>query len=109
MALLNLTEKEKADVLKRFMQEFFPYAEFRKAGVFTKEMRNDYEAQAKHICNHLSLKSIYEYGSEEIRCHITYADPKCPAGMATYRPLIDDGNGNLIPEPFVTVIPSIWD
>lgn len=74
-------------VLRRFMQEFFPYSEFRKAGIFTKEMKGDYEAQAKRICEFLGYDSIYEYGSQEIRCHIS-------DGCRT---------------PFITKIPSIYD
>lgn len=77
-------------VLKRFMQEFFPYCEFKKAGIFTKEMRGDYEAQAKKICDYLGYNSIYEYGKDEIRCHISEVNPSSDT-------------------PFVTIIPSIYD
>ncbi|MCW3466544.1 hypothetical protein [Chitinophaga nivalis] len=79
-------------LLKRFMQEFFPYSHFKKIGIFNKEMRGNYYAQAARICNRLGLKSIYEYGSKEIRCHLTYVDGKRPEG-----------------EPFVTVTPSIYE
>ena len=103
-------DNKKDMVLIKWMKEFFPYAEFRKAGVFTKEMKGDYKAQAEHICLILNLKSIYEYGKEEIRCHITYANPDCPSGMCTNgRPLNVDEKGILKAEPFVTVLPSIWD
>jgi hypothetical protein len=84
-------QKTGDDLLKSFMKEFFPYGEFKKAGVFTKEMRSDYHAQAKMICDQLGLKSIYEYGSQEIRCHISYAKG--------YNPTND----------FVTVIPNIYE
>ena len=101
---------KKYNVLVNWMKEFFPYAEFKKAGIFTKEMRGNYKAQAEHICRLLNLKSIYEYGREEIRCHITYANPDCPLGIDTNgRPLTIDDHGKLRAEPFVTVIPSIWD
>ncbi len=63
-------------VLKRFMQEFFPYAEFKKASIFTKEMKGDYQAQAKKICDMLGYKTVFEYGAKEISCHITYAEEK---------------------------------
>jgi hypothetical protein len=78
-------------VLKRFMKEFFPYSEFRKIGFFTKEMKNDYYTQAKRVCKFFGYKSVFEYGAEEVRCHITYAG-KRPEG-----------------EDFVTVIPSIYE
>jgi len=101
---------KKNDVLVNWMKEFFPYAEFKKAGIFTKEMRGKYQDQAEHICRLLNLKSIYEYGKEEIRCHITYANADCPFGLDTNgRPLRIEAGGKLREEPFVTVIPSIWD
>ncbi len=84
-----LTEKDA--VLKRFMLEHFPFTPLRKAGFFTKEMRGDYKAQAKRVCERFGYKTVYEYGAEEVRCHVTYAG-KRPEN-----------------EPFVTVIPSIYD
>lgn len=103
-------KKKKDTVLISFMKEFFPYAQFKQAGIFVKEMRGDYKAQAEEICRILGLKSIYEYGKDEIRCHITYANPDCPGGIDTNgRPLRVAINGKLQAEPFVTVIPSIWD
>lgn len=89
---LQFTEKEKAEVLKNFMKEHFDFKGLCKAGFFTKEMKNDYPAQAERVCMRLGLKSIYEYGVEEIRCHISYAEGKRPE---------DEG--------FVTVIPSWLD
>lgn len=101
---------EDKGVLERFMKEFFPYAEFKNAKIFTKEMRKDYVAQANKICYLLGLKTIYEYRKEEIRCHITYANPDCKTGLDTNgRPMNIDENGNITVEPFVTVIKSIWD
>lgn len=84
--------KEDNGLLERFMKEFFPFSEFRKAGIFTKEMNGDYEAQAKRICDMLGLETIYEYRKDEMRAHISYATGKRPKD-----------------EPFVTVIPSIYD
>lgn len=103
--------KKKANkVLENWMKEFFPYSEFRKVGVFTKEMRGDYEAQAARICHRLGLKSIYEYGKEEIRCHITYTNPACRVGFDTNgRPMNINKNGLLKEEPFITVFRSVWD
>lgn len=81
-----------AELLKRFMKEFFPYSEFRKANVFTKEMRNDFYWQSHVICRLMGLNIIYEYGKEEIRYHASYAEGKRPPGT-----------------PFVEVIPSIYE
>jgi hypothetical protein len=79
-------------VLKRFMQEFFPFGPLRKAGFFTKEMRGDYKAQAEHVCRYFGYKTVYEYGATEISCHISYAEGHRPEG-----------------EGFVTVFPSIYE
>ena len=59
-------------VLKRFMQEFFPFAEFRKLGFFTKDMRGDYYAQAKRVCEFYGYNSVFEYGAEAVQCHLSY-------------------------------------
>lgn len=83
---------KKHGVLERFMKEFFPFREFLKIGFFTKEMKGDYKAQAKRVCDFFGYKTVYEYGSQEMRAHISYADGKRPKG-----------------EPFVTVVPSIYD
>ena len=81
----------KEDVLKRFMQEFFPYTQFKKMGFFTKEMKGDYKAQAERVCWFFGYETVFEYGANEIRCHITY-DKK-------YHPN----------ESFITVIPSAYE
>lgn len=80
------------DLLKSFMKEFFHFPSMVKAGIFKKEMKNDYKAQSERICQFLGLKTIYEYGSEEISAHLSYVKGKRPQG-----------------EPFVTVIPSIYE
>jgi hypothetical protein len=59
---LHFTEKEKDEVLKRFMKEFFPFSEFRKAGFLTKEMKGDYKAQAERVRQWFGYKTVYEYG-----------------------------------------------
>jgi hypothetical protein len=84
-------ETEDEAVLRRFMQEFFPFAPLLKAGFFTKEMRYDYKAQAERVCRFFGYKTVYQYGAKETRCHITYAEGHRPND-----------------EPFVTVIPSIY-
>lgn len=82
-------QKEKEDVLKRFMNEFFPFSNFKKIGLFTKEMKGDYSAQAKRVCHFFGYKTVYEYGAKEIRCHITQVGERT--------------------EPFITIIPSIYE
>lgn len=83
---------EQEQVLERFMKEFFPFGPLCKAGFFKKEMRHDYEAQAKRVCERFGYKTVYEYRAEEIRCHISYVNGKRPEG-----------------EGFVTVLPSIYE
>jgi|JI9StandDraft_1071089.scaffolds.fasta_scaffold93912_3 hypothetical protein len=80
-----------AGVLKRFMKEFFPFTEMKKIGFFTKEMKGDYDAQAKRICDFFGYKTVFEYRAKDIRCHLSYD-----------RERHSD-------EPFVTVIPSIYN
>ncbi len=92
--------KDKA-LLKKFMKEHFPYALFKQNKIFTKEMKNDFEAQANRICKFLGLKTIYEYGSVERRCHLSYAEGA--------RPVWVNEKGELKTEPFVTVIKSIYE
>lgn len=84
--------KKDNGVLKRFMKEFFPFNDLLKAGFFTPEMKGDYEAQAKRVCEYFGFETVYEYGSTEISCHLTYSKDARPP---------DEG--------FVTVIPSIYE
>lgn len=88
----RITEKEKEEILERFMKENFHYPSLLKAGFFTKEMKNDYKAQAERICHFFGYKNVYEYGAEELRCHISYVEGKSPEY---------DG--------FITVIPSLYE
>jgi hypothetical protein len=90
----------KDKVLENFMKEFFPYGQFKKIGFFTPEMKGDYEAQAKKVCHFFGYKTVYEYGSKEMRGHITFSGD---------RPLSINNNGELEPEPFITVFPSIYE
>ena len=55
-------------------------------------MKGDYYAQAKRVCDFFGYKSVFEYGAEEIRCHLSYAGE---------RPEND--------KEFITVISSIYD
>lgn len=79
------------EVLKRFMKEFFPFSDFRKAGIFTKEMKGDHLAQSERIRKLLGYKTIYEYGAKEIRCHLSFSGER----PESYK-------------EFVTIIPSIY-
>ncbi|MCE7039213.1 hypothetical protein [Dyadobacter sp. CY312] len=83
-------EKEKAGVLKRFMIEHFPFTALRKSGFFKAEMKGDYEAQAARVCQFFGYETVYEYGAIEISCH-----------LSKVKPAPDD--------PFVTVLPSIYE
>lgn len=83
------------------MQEHFCFTTLKKAGFFTPEMKNDYEAQAERVCKFFGFKTVYEYGKEEISCHITYSEGQ--------RPLHINESGEIKPEPFVTVFKSIYE
>lgn len=94
------TDKMKDKVLERFMKEFFPFNQFKKIGFFTKEMKGNYQAQAKRVCDFFGYETVYEYGAKEIRCHLSY-----PEGQ---RPLVINSYGELQEGPFITVIESIY-
>jgi len=83
---------DESGVLERFMKEFFPFRDFMRIGFFTKEMKGDYKAQAKKVCNFFGYETVYEYRAKEVRCHISNANPADHQG-----------------EPFITVIPNIYD
>jgi len=95
------TKSEDDILLEKFMKEFFDFNSLLKAGFFTKEMRRDYKAQAERVCHLFGYKTVYEYGSQEIRAHLSYAPGE--------RPLHVNPQGELKEEPFVTVIPNIYD
>jgi hypothetical protein len=87
------TEKEKEDVLKRFMKEFFHFPTLCKVGFFTKEMKGDYKAQAERVCKHFGFKTVFEYGAITTEgVHISYENGKRPEG-----------------EPFAFKIKSIYE
>jgi len=79
------------EVLNRFMKEFFCFKSLLKVGFFTKEMKNDYEAQANRVCEYFGFENVYEYGKDEVKCHLSFAGER-PKD-----------------EPFITVIPSIYE
>ena len=92
---------DKDKTLENFMNEFFPFDEFK---WFFKNIKKDnYKAQAKKVCKFFGYKTVYEYGSKEVRCHISYGEP------GDFRPLSVDEKGELKEEPFITIIPSIYE
>ena len=88
---LNDKPLSSEELLKKFMKEFFPFSAMRQAGLFTKEMKGDYKAQSEKMCKFLGLETIYEYRKEELRCHISSTGKRSKD------------------EPFITVIPSIYE
>ena len=91
----------KNTTLKNFIEENFDFEELVKVGIFKKEMKGNYKIQANKICRYFGYKTIYEYGSKNISCHISYAKDE--------RPLVVDKNGRLRETPFVTEIKSIYE
>jgi len=88
-----MTEQEEKDgVLKRFVEEHFDFDGLLEIGLFTKEMKGDYKAQAERVRKWFGYETVFEYGAKEISGHITYVDGCRPEN-----------------EGFVTVIPSIYD
>ena len=85
-------EDDNEKLLKNFIEEFFDYDELQKVGFWGRISKTDYKKQAERICKYFGLKTIYEYGSEPIKAHLTYAKGDRP----------DD-------EPFVTESPSIYE
>lgn len=84
---------DRAGVLKRFMEEMFDFNTLKKAGFYGKDIKKrDYQPQADRICKFYGYKTVYEYGAKEIQCHLTTTGP-----------------GEERTEPFITVIPSIYD
>jgi len=86
-------------VLQRFMKEHFPFRELKDAGFFTQEMKGDYQAQSERIRKYFGYKTVYEYGAEEVSCHLSYAK------NADRLWLTKDGVHS---EPFTTIEPSIY-
>jgi hypothetical protein len=85
--------------LENFMKEHFPFKELKGVGFFTKEMKGDYKAQAERVRKFFGYKTVYEYGAEEVRCHISYSGN---------RPLTLSETG-VTEEPFITVKESIYE
>lgn len=89
-------------LLAKFLDEHFDFYGLRKAGFFHKEMKkSDIHGQAERICTFFGYKTVYEYGANKIRGHISYAQD--------HRPLYINDGGKLIEEPFITEIGGIYD
>jgi hypothetical protein len=98
---MELSEEQKDETLKNFMLEHFDFDSLKKVGFYGKDIkRKDYKAQAERVRWYFGYKSVYEYGTEEIRCHISYVGD---------RPLKVEEDGNLTEEPFITVFKSWID
>ena len=79
------------EVLKNFMLEFFDFNGLKKAGIYKGLKKKDYKGQAERVCEYFGYKTVYEYGSKEIRCHVTAAG---------------DRSKN---DPFITILPNIYE
>jgi hypothetical protein len=79
-------------LLKSFIEEFFDYDALQKVGFWNGISKDNYQAQAERICQYFGLKTIYEYGAEPIKAHLTYPKGQRPKG-----------------EPFVTELKSIYE
>ena len=90
---------KKDKTLENFINEFFPVKDLFKAGFFTKEMKGDYEAMAKRICEFFDYETVYEYRLKETRAHISYGSGMMPI----------NSKGELESPPFITVFKSWLD
>ena len=88
-ANIEISEERRSELLESFIKEFFDFNSLCKAGLFTKDIKNDYKRQSEILCSFLGLKSIYEYGAKDIRCHISEINPSPN-------------------KPFITTMPSIY-
>lgn len=88
---MNVDTGNDDELLKNFMEEFFPFEDLMQVGFFTRDMKEDYEAQAKRVCDFFGYKTVYQYGAKEIRVHLSYAGERPKNG------------------PFVTTLPSIYE
>lgn len=91
------------------MLENFDFDCLKEAGFFGKEIkRKDYEAQAERVKRFFGLDSIYDWGKEEISCHLSYprTEPK-PLTIQPHEPFIhtffpqDKKQAKIIPSMFV--------
>lgn len=95
-------------LLKNFMLEHFDFDILKNIKFFDKKIkRNDYNAQAERLCLFFGYDTIYEYGTKEIRCHISYVSDEY--GIKSERPISINSNGILEEVPFVEVFKSWID
>lgn len=87
----RITEKEKKAILRRFMKEMFPIKNLFKVGFFTPEMKGDYQAMADRVCRYFGYETVFEYRAHTTSAHLT---------MVGDRPK---------DEPFITILPSIYE
>lgn len=82
-------------LLVKFIKENFPFNDLKKVGFFTKEMKGDYNAQSKRVCEYFGYESVYEYGAKELSAHLSFQ-----------RKLKINEDGELNTEPFITIFKS---
>ena len=87
-------------ILKDFINDNFDINTLIKVGFLKKKWGKDYLSIADRICTFFGYKEIYEYGSKEIRGHLSYDGD---------RPKHVNENGELKEEPLITVIQSKYD
>lgn len=98
-----MIKKIESKALKCFMADNFCFSSLKKVGFYPKEMKHtDYEGQSKLICRFFGFKSVYEYGSHEIRVHITYGSGE--TGLGCDRPFSINKKGVLEAEHFIKTI-----
>ena len=62
----------KEELLKAFIDEFFDLETLIEIGFLKKEMASDYPAIAEKICTFFGFESIYEYGKDFSRAHLSF-------------------------------------
>lgn len=68
----------KDEKLKQFLNDHFHFGSLKKAGFFPGDIKfNDYEGQAKRICEFLGIQSIYDYTEigKGTRIHLSEVKP----------------------------------
>lgn len=75
------------------MLEKFDFSTLKKVGFYPKDMKfNDYEGQAKRVCDFFGIKSVYEYSEigKGTRYHISEGNLKPPkeGEINEYKPFV---------------------
>lgn len=71
--MAKTTTRTGNNTLKAFMEKNFDFSTLKKVGFFKDIKFNDYEAQAKRLCDLLGYKTIFEYGKHQFSGHLTYS------------------------------------